>query len=279
MEFQVLGPMAIRDGEVLRPIRGRLQQLLLAALLVRPNQSVPVERLIEAVWGWAAPQTAPGQVRDRVRLLRQALASCPSVSDPGEILVTTGCGYRLVVAPGATDLDRFHTLAAAGRAELAAGDTAIAAGTLRNALNLWRDEPLAGLDAQWLIADVASWCEQRYGVLEDRIDADLHCGRHREIVGELTTLVACHPLRERLRAQLMIALHHVGRSAEALAVYDDARRELAEQIGVEPSAELSHLAQAIRLGVLPVTAVAWYSHLAAPRRAKYRNASNMRWGR
>ena len=263
VEFQLLGPLAVRDGEVCRPVRGRLQQLLLAMLVLRANQTVPVDRLIEAVWGSRAPETAPGQVRDRIRLLRQALAACPSVTDPGTVLATAGGGYRLVVEAGGTDLDRFTMGAAAGRAALAAGRAAEAARTLRAALDLWRDEPLAGLDAEWLTADVAAWLEQRYGVLEDRIDADLHCGRHREVVAELTTLVAAHPLRERLRAQLMIALHRVGRSAEALATYDDARRTLAEQIGVAPSTELSGLAQAIRVGSLPVAAVAGYAKLAA----------------
>ena len=261
VEFQLLGPLAIRDGEVCRPVRGRRQQLLLAALLLRANQTVPVDRLIEAVWGSRSPDTAPGQVRDRVRLLRQALAACPSVTDPSAVLVTAGGGgYRLVVASGGTDLDRFTIGAEAGRAALAAGRAAEAARTLRMALDLWRDEPLAGLDADWLTADVAGWQEQRYGVLEDRIDADLHCGRHREVVAELISLVAVHPLRERLRAQLMIALHRVGRSAEALATFDEARRVLADQIGVTPSAELADLAQSIRLGNLPV---AGYAELAA----------------
>ena len=151
------------------------------------------------------------------------------------------------------DADRFETLAQAGRAQLARNEAADAAGTLRGALSMWRGPAFADVhDEPFAQASIGRLDELRIAAIADRIDADLALRRHAQLVGELETLVGQHPLRERLRAQLMLALYGSGRQAEALAVYRDTRRMLIEELGVEPSRELRDAHQfVLRQGELP----------------------------
>ncbi len=256
LEFRVLGPLTIRDGAVELPIRGRGQQLMLAALLLSANRTVTIDRLVHAVWGADVPVTAEGQIRDRIRLLRKTLSECPSVADPAEVLATTEGGYRLSLGAGTTDLDRFRRAAEAGHAALAVGRFAEAAALLRDALAVWRDTPFAGLDAEWLCVPIDGWLERRMSVEEARVDADLRCGHHQQVIAELTELIAAHPLRERLRAQLITALAQAGRTAEALESYQAARHLLAEELGVEPGPHLQQVHGQLLRGELGVPVAA-----------------------
>lgn len=248
LTFRILGPLAIFDGSVVVEVQGRRQQLLLTALLLHANRTLSVDWLVDAVWEGAAPATAPAQIRDRIRLLRRDLSRCPSLTDPATVLATSIRGYRLSLAPSCTDLAQFETTAHAGRVALAAGAFDDAAGLLRDALEVWRDVPLAGLDASWLSAAFAGWQERRQSALEDRIGADLACGRHNEVIVELVELVAEYPLRERLHEQLIVALAASGRTAEALAQYQATRRTLAQELGVEPGPQLRHIHQQLLRG-------------------------------
>src|SRR5439155_12364682 len=155
-------------------------------------------------------------------------------------------GYRLVIEPHSVDLFEFIRLSEEGRTTLAAGDAAAGADSLRAALALWRGPPLADLPWEpFAQAEIVRLDELRLAALEDRIDADLALGRHGQLIGELEGLVAEHPLRERLRGQLMLALYRAGRQADALAVYQRARRTLVDELGLEPSEALRKLERAI----------------------------------
>src|SRR5262249_15021707 len=188
--------------------------------------------------GERSPQTAPKVIQNHVSQLRRGL---------GEgLLVTEGSGYRLSVEPGALDVDRFEELLAEGRTALDRGDAEAAAGLLRESLELWRGTPLADVAFEpFAQAEIARLDDRRLVALEERIEADLALGRHDDLVGELEALVAKNPLRERLRAQLMLALYRSGRQSEALAAYQDARSTLVEELGIEPSRPLRELHQAV----------------------------------
>ena len=236
-ELRILGPFEVdRDG---RPVRlgGRKQRTLLAVLALQAGAPVPPHRLIDALWPEHDP-AAPARLQVYVSQLRRALG------DPGAIELHTG-GYALAVAPEAVDATRFERLARDGREALAGGDAQRAADTLRDALALWRGPALDDLDAALADGAVGRLEELRLAALEDRVEADLALGRHRELVAELEQLVARQPLRERPRAALMLALYRSGRQAEALDAYQAARRTLVEQLGIEPGAELRELQSAI----------------------------------
>lgn len=213
---------------------------VLALLLLRANELVSSDRLVDELWGSAAPATSANVVQGYVSKLRKAL--------PGgsHVLVTRPPGYLLVVAPGALDLERFHRLATEGRALLEAGDARGAGERLREALGLWRGTPLADLEHEPFARHVIANLEEvRLDVLEARIGADLATGRGADLVPELRELVSSHPFREHLRGHLMLALYRSERQAEALEVYADARRLLASELGLEPSPSLRRLQRAI----------------------------------
>jgi DNA-binding SARP family transcriptional activator len=213
---------------------GVKQRSLLALLLLHANQVVSTDRLIDEVWGAAPPATAAKSVQVMVSRLRKKLGN-------GR-LATHAPGYVLRVDPMELDLARFERLV--GEARGAAPENA--GHKLRQALALWRGPALADLAYErFAQADVARLEELRLAALDQRIDADLAAGRHTELVGELESLVARHPLRERLRCQLMLALYRSSRQAEALDAYRAARRVLSEELGLEPSEELKRLEQAI----------------------------------
>lgn len=200
-------------------------------------------RLVAALWGEDRPATADKMVHVYVSRLRKLLP--PPGAGEGSRLDTYGSGYVLRVEAGELDLERFETAAARGRDALRHGEYEQAAVALREALSLWRGEPLEDVASEpFAEPEAARLCELRLATLEDRIDADLALGGHAELV-ELESLAAAHPLRERVRAQLMLALYRCGRQAEALEVYRHTREMLVEELGLEPSRELQQLEQAI----------------------------------
>src|SRR6266545_3322493 len=245
VEFLVLGSLeAWRGGRALSLGSAR-QRAVLGLLLLHPNQVVPTELLIAVLWGERPPPDAHRLLQDHVAALRRALGGGRAEGSP-LVLVTREPGYLLVLDPGQVDAHRFTRLAAQGRRALAEGDPGGAARTLREALALWRGPALGDLaEAGFSWPDLAELEEARLVATEDRLDADLALGRHRELVAELETLIRLHPLRQQLRAQLMLALYRSGRQADALAAYRVARRSLADLLRTEPSQSLQRLEQAI----------------------------------
>jgi DNA-binding SARP family transcriptional activator len=238
MEFRILGPLAVWDEGAEISLGGPKPRALLAVLLLHPNEVVPTDRLIEALWGEDAPERATAALRVNISRLRKAL--------PQDVLTTRAPGYVVRVEPDALDLHRFERLVDEGRTLLARGLAADASKRLRDALSLWRGPALADFAYETFAqAAIPRLEEIRLCAIELRIDADLALGRHDELVGELEALVAKHPLRERLRSYLMRALYRSGRQAEALEAYQDARRVLVDDLGIDPSLALQELERAI----------------------------------
>lgn len=243
MEYRVLGPLEARSNGRALDLGGPKQRAVLAVLLLHANEVVSVDALIDAIWGENAPETAAGAIHGSVSRLRKALEP---EGAPYEILRTHPPGYTLAVAPAELDRERFSRLAAEGRAALARGDASRAATTLTEALAVWRGPALA--DLAYTLADrteIDRLEEERLAALEDRIDAELALGRHAALAPELETLVHRHPLRERLRGQLMLALYRSGRQADALEAYRAGSRLLDEELGLEPTPELRDLERRI----------------------------------
>ena len=242
MRFRILGPtqVVLADGREV-PVGGPRLRALLALLLLDAGRVVSAERLIDGLYGEHPPRGAANALQSQVSRLRQAL---PAGHDPVEF---HPAGYRLAVDPDDVDAYRFERLAEAGRRALVDGDWPRAAAVLREALELWRGPALAdAVGAAGAPAQAARLDELRLAAIEDRVEADLALGAQSALIAELRELVVAHPLRERSRGQLMRALAALGRPAEALAEFEDARHTLAEQLGVDPSAELA----AVHLAVL-----------------------------
>jgi DNA-binding SARP family transcriptional activator len=238
MEFRILGPLEVWDegGEV--SVGGRKSRALLAGLLLRPNEIVPADRLIDELWDADSPEDAGAALRVIVSRLRKAL--------PEDVLTTRAPGYLIRVEPDELDLHRFERLVDEGRSLLARVLATDASERLHEALALWRGPALADFGyASFAQAAIARLEEIRLAAGELRIDADLALGRHDELVGELAGLVAEYPLRERLRMYLMTALYRSGRQAEALDAYQDARRSLVDELGIDPGPALQELERAI----------------------------------
>jgi DNA-binding SARP family transcriptional activator len=238
MEFRILGPLEARAeaGEV--ALGGPKPRALLAVLLLHPNEVVPADRLIDELWGEDSPEDAAAALRVNVSRLRKAL--------PQDVLTTRSPGYVVRVEPDELDLHRFERLVDEGRSLLARGLAADASERLRDALALWRGPPLADFAYESFARPAIARLEEiRLAAVELRIDADVALGRHDALVGELEALVAEHPLRERLRRYLMTALYRSGRQAEALDAYQDARRALVDELGIDPSPALQDLERAI----------------------------------
>jgi DNA-binding SARP family transcriptional activator len=239
MQFRILGPLAAENdgGEV--ALGGARQRTLLALLLLRRGQVVPSERLIADLYGSEPPRAAATALRVHLSRLRRALG-------PTAPLLARAGGYVLELEPGALDAERFEQLLERGRGQLAGEAFEDAAATLREALGLWRGPALADVAYEdFAQSEIARLEELRLVALEERIEADLGAGRHSEVVGELEQLVREHPLRERLRAQSMLALYRSHRQAEALEAYQGGRRLLAGELGLEPGRPLRELEQAI----------------------------------
>ncbi|MEV4313213.1 BTAD domain-containing putative transcriptional regulator [Actinocrispum sp. NPDC049592] len=238
MDYRVLGPLEVwSEGERLALPSSRHQRVL-AALLLAPDTAVPVGKLVEAVWDGEPPATATKQVQNCVSALRDRLGS--------KSIVTEGPGYRVVVSEEDLDLLRFTNGIAAAR-KLEPAD---AVARMRKALALWRGPALDGLGAAALQPRATRLDEQRLAALEQCIDWQLALGEHREITDELVELTTQHPLRERLHAQLMSALAASGRQAEAIEVFQRLRTYLAEELGIDPSAELTRLHEKVLRGEL-----------------------------
>jgi DNA-binding SARP family transcriptional activator len=235
LDFRLLGPLeVVGEDEGLLPLGGAKQRAVLAVLLLRAGEVVSSEFLIEAVWGEEPPRTAATALQNAISALRKMLGP--------ELLLTRPPGYLLAVDREWIDLARFERSVAEARG-LEPDERADA---LRRALELWRGPPLADLAFESFASpEVFRLEEQRLAALEDLLEAELACGRAAVVVPELEALVAQHPLRERLRGELMLSLYHSGRQAEALAAYQDARRTLVEELGLEPGPQLQELHERI----------------------------------
>ncbi|WP_377268391.1 BTAD domain-containing putative transcriptional regulator [Peterkaempfera sp. SMS 1(5)a] len=245
MFFGILGPTEVRrsDGTAVA-VGGPRVRALLAQLLLAPGRLVTSEALIDGLYGEDPPGGAANALQSQVSRLRRGLRA----ADGADTLVESHpAGYRLAVDPEDVDTHRFERLVREGQEALTAGHHAGAAALLRSALELWRGPALADLrDSPFAGAPAAGLEELRVAALADRIEAELRLGEHHSLIPELQQLVTAHPLRERLRGQLMRALYGCGRQAEALTVYEEARRILADELGADPSAELT----AVHLAVL-----------------------------
>ena len=238
MEFRILGPLEVVDDGRAVGLGGARPRALLAILLLRRNEVVPAERLREDLYGAEQPVTGAKSLQAHISRLRKALG-------PNRVR-TRGGGYVLEVAPDEVDADRFADQLGAGRSALAAGKTASAERSFMEALALWRGPPLTDFAYQeFAQAEITRLEELRLACLEELFEARLALARHSETVGELERLVAEHPLRERLRGQLMLALYRDGRQAEALGAYQAARRALVEGLGIEPGPRLRELHHAV----------------------------------
>jgi predicted ATPase/DNA-binding SARP family transcriptional activator len=234
MEFRVLGPIEVIDDGRIVPLNAAKPRALLAMLLLRANEFVSNDRLIEDLWDDAPPATAAKVLQTYVSQLRRTLGH--------EAIETGPAGYRLRVDPERLDLLRVHRLVR----EQEDNEPENVASRLREALALWRGEPLAEFSHQdWARVEAERLHALRLDAVERRIDADLAAGRDRELIDELERLVAAHPLRERARGQLMLALYRAGRQADALAAYRTARDASVESLGLEPGASLRALERAI----------------------------------
>jgi len=243
MDYRILGPLEALDGERQLPLGGARQRAVLAVLLLHANETLTRDVIVDELWGEDAPPTAAKVLQNCVSALRKEL--------PPETIRTVGGAYGITLEPGELDRDRFERLLADGRAALEAGDYADAADQFRRALALWRGAPLSDFSYEGFAQDEIKRLEELHvAALEDRIEAELALGRHDELVPELEALVTRHPLRERLRGQLMLALYRAGRQAEALESYRAARRTLLAELGIEPGRALRELEQSI-LAQLP----------------------------
>src|SRR5438552_10575735 len=240
----LLGPLQVRDetGSLVH-VGGRQLRVLLTLLALNAGRVVPAGSLAGELW----PDDPPGNPGNALQTLVSRLRAELRQAGAGDVIESHPAGYRLAVPPEAVDVMAFEALAAHGRRALADGDAVQAARVLRDALLAWRGRPLAdAAGSDFAEATAARLTELRSSVLADRIEADLALGEGASLVGELRVLLSADPLAERPRAQLMRALYAAGRQAEAIAAYHEGRELLADQLGVDPSAQLEQ----VYLGIL-----------------------------
>ncbi|MEU6036468.1 BTAD domain-containing putative transcriptional regulator [Actinomadura sp. NPDC047616] len=246
MRYRVLGALELREGDRWNALGPAKWRMLLAVLLCHAGQVVPTERLVGELWGEKPPRSAGKVLQGYVSRLRRALGD-----ESGRTLVThmrgyQAYGYRLVVGAAEFDAQVFERLIEEGRGHLAAGDADAAAVRLGEALDLWRGTPFADVPPTPAVETEAARLEACHlQALEAQAEAELRRGRHDAVVSRLETLVAAHPLREGLRGRLMLALYRAGRRVDALETYQDLRRVLVEELGVEPGPALRGLHQQI----------------------------------
>jgi DNA-binding SARP family transcriptional activator len=243
LRFGVLGPVEIYDTEGRRrQVGGPRQVALLAFLLVQANRAVSSDRLIDGLWGEGRPAGAVKRLQVAVARLRKGLEDEGRPDTPAQALRTVAGGYLLEVRPGELDADVMRSRMEEGRRAFEAGDPAGAAAKFRGALDLWRGPALADVAFESFAQhDIAILEEMRLSALEARVDADLRCGRHAALVGELEGLATEHPTRERLCEHLLLALYRCGRQADALEAYQRTRTRLAAELGLEPGPALKRL--------------------------------------
>ncbi len=217
------------------------QRAVLAMLLLALNEVVPTDRLIDRVWGDEPPRSARNVIYGYVNRLRAALAA---LEEPAVLLSRRAGGYVLETSQEHVDVFRFRRLVSEAGA---AADDEQSASLLRSSLELWSGDALAGLDSAWIRGMRASLDRQRLAAELDLNDIELRLGRHQALISHLADQVAARPHDERLVVQLMLALHRSGRSAEALRVFDEARRRLAEELGADPGEALRNMHQHILL--------------------------------
>jgi alpha-glucoside transport system substrate-binding protein len=239
MEFRVLGALEVRDeGDRRIPLGAGKQRAVLVILLLHASEVVPTERLIDEIWGESPPETARKAIQVYVTRLRKALGA--------ERIRTQDPGYVLELEADELDLHRFESRVEQARELKGHGDHAGAAIALREALALWNGPPLADfIHEPFAQREIPRLEERRLEALEERIDSDLTLGHGADLVGELEALIAKYPFRERLRGQLMLALYRDGRQADALRVYQETRKQLVDELGIEPSRALQRLEGAI----------------------------------
>jgi DNA-binding SARP family transcriptional activator/Tol biopolymer transport system component/tRNA A-37 threonylcarbamoyl transferase component Bud32 len=237
MEFRILGPLEVSSGDGPLKLGGPKQRAVLAHLILRANHPVPIERLIDGLWGEEPPETAKNTLQTYVYRLRQMLGEDRIASDGG--------GYVLRAEANEIDAARFEAMVRSAKAEIEA-EPSRAATELTDALALWRGSPLSDLSEEpSLRGEIARLQELHLSATEHRISAEIAMGGRSTVVSELEALTARYPLRERMWANLILALYRLGRQAEALATYQRAREVLADELGAEPSAELQHLHEQI----------------------------------
>ncbi|MFI9381042.1 BTAD domain-containing putative transcriptional regulator [Kutzneria sp. NPDC052558] len=243
MHFRLLGPVCAVSGDTTVELSGRKPRALVALLAVNAGHVVPIDVLIDALWGEEPPDSARAGVHSYVSTLRRTL---------GEgVIMRRSAGYELAVPPERVDVHVFTRKVAQARQALAAERFAAAAQDLTEALELWRGPALGGVDGDWAERERSRLGQLRLAALEDRIEADLRLGRGPRLIAELTALVDDNPLRERPRWQLMLALYQAGRQAEALEKYESGRRLLVDELGVEPSPEFQAMHGRILRGEVP----------------------------
>ena len=251
----VLGPLRVWRCEDVVDLGPYQQRVVLAVMALHANRPFGRQQMINAVWGDAPPRNAVNLVQRHASGIRRALEPDRAVRTPSGLLTWTDAGYLLTVPRGALDLEVYERGLARARAARASGQLRQAAEALHAALDLWRGPVCDGLSCPFIDAQANRLAESRVSALEERIELDLAAGDQDGLIPELRDLVAEHPLRERLSGLLMLALYRAGRQAEALAAFRDTRRQLHDELGVEPAAPLQRLHQQI-LAADPALALA-----------------------
>src|ERR1700749_916060 len=232
-------------GDQELPVGQPRQKAVLGILAMRANRVISRGELVDAVWGQDPPASAEGGIYTYVAGLRRVIEPNRSLRGPGRVLVSSGAGYVLHLVPGQPDAVAFEQDVGRARQLRKAGDAAGAVAALDSALSLWRGIAFTGVPGPFAETERVRLGELRSAAAEERADALLSLGRHEEVVPDLTAMVADHPLRERMRGLLMIALYRCGRHAEALRVFAEGRRVLAEELGIDPGGDLSRIHQQV----------------------------------
>lgn len=239
--FEVLGPVRGRREGLDLELGSAKQRAVLAVLLLHRNTAVPTARIVGAVWGDEQPVNGANVVQKYVAGLRRALEPAREARAPGHLLALDAAGYTLAVGPDQLDLDAFERLRRSGLRHRDEGRPGAALRTLRDAVDVVGGEPLAGLAGDWFAAERARIVEEWTDALEACVELEVVLGRHEQVLPEVRGLVARFPLRERLRAALMLALYRSGRPAEALAAFQTTREDLVGLLGAEPGPALQDL--------------------------------------
>jgi SARP family transcriptional regulator, regulator of embCAB operon len=248
VRFEILGEVrALRGGDVL-DLGPAKQRAVLAVLLLQPGRPVPTHQIVDAVWGDDPPENGANVVQKYVAGLRRVLDPDRAPRTPGELLALTGSGYVLRTAEASVDAEEFRTALAVADTHRRGGQAAEASVALRAALGLWRGDALAGLTGPVFEAARTRLIEARAGAWEKWFEIEVSLGHHTAVIPDLSRMIEEFPLREGLRAQLMIALHQAGRQAEALAAFRDARAYFLEEFGAEPGERMQEAHRKILRG-------------------------------